>query len=184
MKYISRVFKILVIIIAIFGINKRKYISDECEVDMYNYIRDTLTSNGYKQYEISNYSRDNYQSKHNLNYWNNGSYYGFGMGAVSFLDNYRIINTKRLTKYIEHEFILEKVFENINLQISNTFMLGFRMIKGIDIEKFRDRYHKNILDILKVRELLEEGKLEFNNNYLFITKKYFYLSNEIIMEFI
>lgn len=168
----------------IFGINKRKYIDEDIESDMYNYIKDTLISNGYRQYEISNYGRDNYQSKHNLNYWNNGFYYGFGMGSVSYLANYRINNTKNLTKYINKDYIDSHEYENRDTQISNTFMLGFRKTKGININDFKNRYNIDILDIEPVSRLITEGKLVLEDNHLFIHPSYLYLSNEIILEFI
>ena len=168
----------------LFGINNRNYIEDEKEEEMYRCIEDKLESNNYYHYEISNYARNGYQSRHNINYWNNGEYYGFGMGAVSFLDSYRIVNTKSLTKYINQEFVLSKEYEDINIQISNTFMLGFRMINGININNFKERYKIDILDNLKVKELLNQGKLILKENYLFIPKEYFYLSNEILLEFI
>ena len=168
----------------IFGINKRNYIDEDIENNMYNYIKDTLKSNGYIHYEISNYSKDNYYSKHNLNYWNNGEYYGFGLGSVSYLNNYRITNTKNLTKYINKEYIDSSELEDRNIDISNTFMLGFRKIKGININDFKDKYNIDILDIEPVSRLIKEGKLVLDNNNLYIHPNYLYLSNEIILEFI
>ena len=151
---------------------------------MYNYIKDTLTENGYNHYEISNYAKDGYYSKHNLNYWNNGEYYGFGFGAVSYLNNTRITNTKNLRSYLNQEYIYLEEVEDENTSISNTFMLGFRLIKGIDILKFKEKYNKDILDNLIVVKLIKEGKLVLEDNRLYIHPDYFYLSNEIILEFI
>ena len=168
----------------VFGINNRKYIDEDIEEEMYHYIEKRLASNGYRHYEISNYAKDGYESFHNINYWNNGEYYGFGMGAVSFLDSKRITNTKSLTKYIEGEYILTEEMESLEVQISNTFMLGFRMIKGINIDKFKKRYKRDILEIEPVRKLISEGKLVIDDNQLFIAPKYFYLSNEIILNFL
>lgn len=167
-----------------FGIKKREYIEEDIEEEMYLYIREKLKENGYIHYEISNYAKDGYQSIHNLNYWDNGEYYGFGLGAVSYLDSYRINNTKSLTKYIAGEYQLNQEYEDEKIRISNTFMLGLRMIKGIDVIKFKERYHQNIIDIYPVKELLEESKLILEDNHLFIAPKYFYLSNEIILNFI
>lgn len=168
----------------VFCINNRKYIDEEKEEEMYLYIENKLKSNGYLHYEISNYAKDGYQSIHNINYWENGYYYGFGMGAVSYLDNYRISNTKSLIKYIEGEYLLGSNYENESIRISNTFMLGLRMIKGIDVINFKKRYNKDIIDIATVKKLIREGKLMLEDNYLYIVPKYFYLSNEIIIELI
>lgn len=168
----------------VFGIKNRKYINEDIEEEMYRYIENRLIDKNYTHYEISNYAKEGYQSLHNINYWNNGEYYGFGMGAVSFLDSKRITNTKSLTKYIEGEYILTEEMESLEVQISNTFMLGFRMIKGINIDKFKKRYKRDILEIEPVRKLISEGKLVIDDNQLFIAPKYFYLSNEIILNFL
>ena len=168
----------------IFGINKREYIDENIEEEMYNYIKDTLKSNGYNHYEISNYSKDNYESKHNLNYWNNGEYYGFGLGSVSYLNNNRITNTKNLTKYLNKDYIDSIEYETKEIDISNTFMLGFRKTKGINVLDFKNKYNIDIMDIEPVTRLLNEGKLVLKDNHLYINPKYLYLSNEIIIEFI
>jgi len=168
----------------IFGINKRKYIDEDLELEMYNYINKILTNNNYLQYEISNYSRIDYQSKHNLNYWNNGEYYGFGLGAVSYLNNNRITNTKNLTKYLTNNYIETKDYEDKLVNISNTFMLGLRKVNGININDFKNKYNMDITDIEPVNRLIKEEKLILKDNQLYINPKYFYLSNEIIIEFI
>lgn len=168
----------------IFGINKREYIDEAIEEEMYNYIKNTLNSNGYNHYEISNYAKDNYESKHNLNYWNNGYYYGFGYGAVSHLENKRITNTKNLTKYLNNNYIDNIEYETKDIDISNTFMLGFRKTKGINVLDFKNKYNINILDIEPVSRLIKEDKLILQDNHLYINPKYLYLSNEIIIEFI
>jgi len=168
----------------IFSINKRKYIDEDLELEMYNYINKILTNNNYLQYEISNYSRIDYQSKHNLNYWNNGEYYGFGLGAVSYLNNNRITNTKNLTKYLTNNYIETKDYEDKLVNISNTFMLGLRKVNGININDFKNKYNMDITDIEPVNRLIKEEKLILKDNQLYINPKYFYLSNEIIIEFI
>ena len=168
----------------IFGIKNRQYISEDTEEQMYHYIEEQLTKQNYNHYEISNYAKDGYESKHNLNYWQNGSYYGFGMGAVSFINNHRITNTKSLTKYLNQEYAILDELEDEPIRISNTFMLGFRMIKGINIIDFKNKYHKDITSIEPVEKLIKEEKLILKDNHLFINSKYFYLSNEIILEFI
>lgn len=168
----------------IFGIKNRNYIAEEIELEMYNYLKNTLISKGYIQYEISNYAKDGYQSLHNLNYWNNGEYYGFGLGAVSYLNNSRITNTKNLTKYLSNNYIDNVEYEDENTNISNTFMLGFRKINGINTLEFRNKYNIDILDIKPVKRLIEEGKLVLANNQLYIHPNYIYLANEIIIEFI
>lgn len=168
----------------LFGIKKRDYIDEQKEEEMYRYIENILTSNGYGHYEISNYGKDGYKSLHNLNYWNNLEYYGFGMGAVSYLDHKRISNTLNLSKYLDKDFIKNIENETRELEISNTFMLGFRKIDGINIHEFEKRFGINPVDMEVVKRLIKEEKLILEGEQLFINPKYIYLSNAIIMEFI
>ena len=168
----------------LFGINNRKYIDDNIDFDMYKYIEVKLTNNNYIHYEVSNYSKNGYQSIHNLNYWNNLCYYGFGMGAVSYIDNYRISNTKNLSKYLNGEYIDNTIYEDEDIQISNTLILGLRKVGGINVLEFKNRYNKDIRDCYNIKELIKDNKLILKDNYLYINPKYFYLSNDILINFI
>ncbi len=168
----------------IFKINKRNNINEEIEEKMYRLIEQNLESNNYHHYEISNYAKDNYESIHNINYWNNGDYLGFGLGAVSFQNNIRRTNTKNLSKYMNNIYLQEEVYENIDVRISNTLILGLRKINGISISNFKKKYKKDLLEIDSIKELLKEGLLEKSNDHIKIPKKYIYASNEILIHFI
>ena len=168
----------------LFGISRRDYIKDDVEYEMYNYINNKLNNNGYIHYEVSNYARDGCYSKHNLNYWNNGEYVGFGLGAVSYINNHRISNTRNLSKYLECIYIDSKKYEDKRLRMSNTIILGLRKISGINVMSFNEIFDCNLLDLYNVRDLIDNGMLVFKDNYLFINPKYFYLSNEILINFI
>lgn len=168
----------------IFGIQKREYIEEEKEYKMYKKIKQILERNHYQHYEISNYAKLGYASKHNLNYWNNGNYYGFGLGAVSYIHNKRINNTLNFSKYLENKYHQEVIEEEKKIRISNEFILGLRKIEGIDRNDFKRKYQEDILNIPEVKKLLQEKKLIFQNNHLFIADKYLYLSNEILINFI
>ena len=148
------------------------------------YISKFLSSNGYNHYEISNYGIVGYQSLHNLNYWNNGFYYGFGMGSVSYLDGVRISNTKNLSKYLLGEYVDSSIIEDKDMMISNTIILGLRKIDGIKISDFNKRFNLNILDLYNISELIAEGKLVLDKDNLFIADKYFYMANEILINFV
>ena len=120
----------------LFGISNWEYIDDNIEYKMYKYISNKLESSSYVHYEVSNYAKDGYYSVHNLNYWNNGEYLGFGLGAVSYIDNHRIGNTKNLTKYLKCNYIDSDNYENKQMRMSNTIILGLRKTKGINIIEF------------------------------------------------
>ena len=86
-------------------IDNVKEIDEDLDYEMYKYIEKRLNNREHTHYEVSNYAKIGYESKHNLVYWNNEYYYGFGLGASGYLENYRYDNTKNLTKYNSHNFV-------------------------------------------------------------------------------
>ena len=168
----------------IYYLKNRQYISEDVDEDMYLFIESTLKKNGYIHYEVSNYAKEGYQSIHNLNYWNNGEYYGFGLGAVSYYDFVRRTNTRNLSKYLNGFYSLEEKNEDIDTSISNTLILGLRKIEGININYFYQLFHRNIFDMYDISKLVQEGYLEVVDDYLRIPSKYLYISNNILIHFV
>lgn len=162
-------------------INKEKNIDQDLDYEMYKYIEDRLKGNGYIHYELSNYAKENYYSKHNLTYWNNEEYYGFGVGASSYLDLMRIDNHRSLTKYISNDFS-NNVTDTKDDVIKDALILGLRKIKGINIEEFNKRYDSNIELLLK--KFIEQNKIEIKDGQIYIVDEWIYKMNEILMEII
>lgn len=162
--------------------NNTKNIDDNLDLEMYNIICSKL--NNYNHYEISNFAKEGYESKHNLTYWNNENYYGFGMGASGYINNIRYINTKSINKYIENNYIYEEEKLNLKETMENEMILGLRKLEGVSISKFREKYNKNIEEVFNIEKLLKEGKLIIENDYIKIPNKYLYVSNEILINFI
>ncbi len=158
--------------------------SDDNERKMYDFIIQKLKQNGYHQYEFSNFSKKNYESKHNLVYWNNENYYGFGLGASGYLNNVRYENTRSLSNYLKGNYKLESHVLTIDEKLQNEFILGFRKIKGINKQTFFKKYKKNIKEIQKVEELLKNKILKENETNIYINPKYIYVSNEILLNFV
>ena len=165
-------------------IDGHDYIDQDIDSDMYKYISNTLSKNGYKHYEISNYAKTGYESIHNKNYWVNGEYYGFGLGAVSYLDNYRISNTKNMTKYLKNTYIDKKEYEDINVRKENDLILGLRLIEGINIDRFNKKYDDDLLNRDVIKELVNEKYLIVNNNYIKCNEEYIYLENILLEKII
>lgn len=165
-------------------INNINNIDEEIDLKMYELICNKLKQNGYIHYEISNFSKVGFESKHNLTYWNNNEYYGFGMGASGYIDNIRYDNTRSFNNYINGIYIKESHKLDINETIENEFILGLRKINGINKEEFKNKYNKNIKDIEIVNKLLKEGKLLEDEKNIYINKDYIYVSNDILIEFI
>ena len=165
-------------------INNYQNIDEDIEYEMYKYIENKLTSNGYIHYEISNYAKEGYSSIHNINYWDNGSYYGFGLGSVSYIDNYRISNTKNISKYNKEIYISNREYEDMNTKMSNDMILGLRKIKGVSISKFYNKYKKDIREVFDIDDLINNKILIIDNDNMYIDSKYIYLSNQVLIRFI
>ena len=165
-------------------IDNYKPLDDDKEREMYDFITKTLKENDYVRYELSNFSKEGYESKHNLTYWNNEHYYGFGLGASGYVDNVRYENTKSLNEYLKGNYILEKNELSLEETIQNEFILGLRKIKGINKENFYKKYKINIKELPKVKTLLNEKLLLEDNTNIYINPKYLYTSNEILLNFI
>ena len=165
-------------------INNYQNIDEDIEYEMYKYIENKLTSNGYIHYEISNYAKEGYKSTHNINYWDNGSYYGFGLGSVSYIDNYRISNTKNISKYNKGIFVSNREYEDMNTNMSNDMILGLRKIKGVSISKFYNKYKKDIREVFDIDDLINNKILIIDNDNMYIDSKYIYLSNQVLIRFI
>ena len=162
-------------------INGMKNIDEDIDYEMYKYIEDTLEKNDYIHYEISNYAKNGYQSKHNLVYWNNEEYYGFGLSSTSYINNERITNTKNLRKYLNGEYLDTSVYEDKDIRMENEIMLGLRKLDGINLDRFKDKFNVSLEDIYNIDNLVRNGYLIRDNICIKIDKKYMYISNEIIV---
>lgn len=147
-------------------------------------LEEILKKHGYIHYEISNYARKGFESKHNLTYWNNDYYYGFGLGASGYLGNIRYDNTRSLNKYLSGKYRLNDNIIDDNEKMQNEFILGLRKLNGINKKSFFDKYKMDIKSIWVVKNLLRDGFLLENDNYVYINPKYLYLSNEILLKFL
>ena len=130
-------------------INNIESISEELDYEMYKLICKEMLNHNYEHYEISNFSKPGYYSKHNLCYWNNDNYYGFGLGASSYIDNKRITNTRSINKYLKGNYRLDIIELSNNDLIEYKIMLNLRKAEGISLKEVK----------LDVRDLVKEGLL-------------------------
>ena len=147
--------------------------SDEAEEEMYDYLAETLPKFGFRRYEISNYARHDFVCRHNLAYWQDRPYFGFGAAAHSYHDGRRTANTKDLGAYIKAVTSGESpahTEETVTKEkhIEEFCFLALRTADGIDREKFsktfgceaESLYQKSIGD-LKAKKFLEETPSHF-----------------------
>ncbi len=166
------------------AINRVNYIDEDLDYKMYQLICKNLADN-YDHYEISNFAKKGFQSKHNLCYWQNKNYYGFGLGASSYIGTTRINNTKSLTKYLQDKYILN--YENLtkNDIMSYEMILGLRLLQGINKDQFKEKYAKDIYDAFPIiNNLLNKNLLVDDGNSIYIKEDKVYVSNEILINFI
>ena len=114
---------------------------DDTQADMYELINKILENNKFYRYEISNFSKNGFESKHNLNYWNNSEYYGFGVSAHGYVDGVRYSNYCELEKYMENPSTREfGKFLTVQEKLEEEIFLGFRKTEGINIEKINSEF--------------------------------------------
>ncbi len=166
----------------ILKINNYQNIDEDVDYKMYKYIEDTLENNEYIHYEVSNYAKKGYESKHNLVYWNNEEYYGFGLSSTSYINNTRRTNTKNLTKYLNNNYLDEENYEDKKTRMENEIMLGLRKIDGLNLNTFKEKYSIDLEEIYDITDLLKQGYLIKEDNNLKINKEHIYISNEILLK--
>ena len=115
---------------------------DEATAEMYRLTQKTLTATGYEHYEVSNYALPGYQCQHNRIYWKNQPYYGFGMGAASYVSGQRFSRPRTRREYyawLKDGAIVDAPQTSETDYILETLMLGLRLADGVDLTQF-DRY--------------------------------------------
>lgn len=161
------------------------YAGEDEFVAMYETLVATLSGAGFSQYEVSNFAKSGYQSRHNITYWENKPYYAFGVGAHRYVDGVRSANSKSFNKYMRGE---DGTAESVDAsgQVLEALMLALRMVRGLDLKDFEERYGVNLL---KSREkeltlLTGEGLLALSDGRLSIPSRAMPVMNSIISRLI
>ena len=168
------------ILYKLYNENKFELFNDDEEATLYYQIQKYLNKLGYTQYEISNFSKPNYECVYNLNTWNNLNFLGIGASASYYINNKRYTNVKNLNKYFESidkkEVALdEEEVIDFETNINEEIILGLRKINGINVSSFNKKFNVNIFDYYKnINFLLENNLLEFKNNQLKTNYLYFF----------
>ena len=170
-----------------------KLLEEEQERNMYWSAKRILEKNGYCHYEISNFSKKGYESKHNNDCWNQEEYIGFGLAAHSYFDNKRFSNIDCFDKYIQN-IEMNKIDENIEIheeqdreaKAKEFMMLGLRKIEGVSISEFERRFRVHPLFYFRfeISKLEELGLLEVDLDKIKLTKKGLDLANKVFEEFV
>lgn len=163
----------------------RRDLPDEKLVaDMYELMIDRLAGAGYEQYEISNFARPGFASRHNSKYWTLDPVYGYGVSAHSFDGTHRYANERDTARYVammENSASAEVMREDIDLSSEFVF-LGLRLTEGIDLDNFHRRFGIDFDD--RVAGLVENELVEVINGRLRLTRRGMLFSNEVFAEFV
>lgn len=164
---------------------------EDAEAEMYETLMEQMENGGLRQYEISNFAVPGFESRHNLTYWNNEEYYGFGAGAHGYVDGIRKSNFGPLKKYMEplskgelpimdeHKVPLEEKMEE-------EMFLGLRKTEGVSIRHFEEKFGQNPLYLfaVQIKEWSARGLLKSDGEKISLTRRGRLLGNEVFQSFI
>jgi oxygen-independent coproporphyrinogen III oxidase len=185
-----------------------KQTDDDLAADMMEIASERLRIANFEQYEISNWALNNdngknYQCRHNLQYWRNQPYFGFGAGAHGCIEGYRIANARGIREYIrivEDEKENKKPFPfspstvdiselNQTISMQETMMVGLRLTQeGVSRDRFLQTFNLDMVEVFgkAIEKLTSQGLLEWNNSThnLRLTPRGRYLGNRVFLEFV
>ena len=166
---------------------------EETERNMYWYVKNNLELNGYKHYEISNFAKKGYESKHNINCWNQKQYFGFGAAAHSYRDITRYSNTDKIEEYIrnvkserlDRNRIIHEVQKEYDTE-KEYMLLGLRKINGVKISEFKLKFGKNPIYLFRneLKKLTDEKLISIDEDNIRLTNRGIDLANLVWEEFI
>ncbi len=159
------------------------------ERNQYNYTKNYLELNGYKHYEISNFAKKGFESKHNMNCWKQKQYIGFGLSAHSYIKGYRYSNTCNLQEYLNNNSTDVKIIhekQNIDDMKKEYMLLGLRKIDGIKISEFKEKFGENPIYIFRkeLKKLIEQKLLIIDLDDIKLTRKGLDFANLVWEEFV
>ena len=163
---------------------------EDLEAKMFEYIISELEANGFEHYEISNFTKPGFESRHNLMYWDNAEYFGVGAGASGYLNGVRYRNRGPIQHYLKavaegNARLAEEVLTKGEMMEEELF-LGLRKKSGVSIARFEEKFGLSFEDRYGqiVRELCEQGLLVTDDKVIRMTKKGLFLGDTVAERFI
>ena len=160
-------------------------LDEDEDAEWYDYINERLNEIGFHQYEISNYYKRK-PSLHNQVYWHYEDYEGIGLGAHSLKEHVRYENTRSLTQYLNHQYLMNKAYIDKEDELFEKIMMGLRLKEGICIEKIDELYQIHLIE--RYREVINKyqkiNMLEVADGYLRTTSLGMKFLNTILVDFL
>lgn len=165
--------------------------NEDLESDMFDYILTRLENHGFEHYEISNFTKPGFESRHNLMYWDNAEYYGLGAGASGYLNGMRYRNRGPIQHYLNsiselgharlHEEILSK-----EEQMEEEMFLGLRKKSGVSVQRFEEKFGLDFWERYGdiVDQLVKDDLLKNQREQIQLTKRGLFLGDTVAEKFI
>ena len=162
--------------------NVKEQNSDESAL-FYETVVSFLREHGYKRYEVSNFAKPNFYSKHNTVYWKNQNYVGVGLGACGYIENIRYENTKNISKYLSGEYISEKEELSSNEIIEEYLLTNLRLEDGFLLSDFKNKFGKDFLEEYKdkIETLKKDNLVVIENDIFKVTDQGMLLLNRVLV---
>ena len=177
---------------------------EELQIDMYQQAVSLLKSSGYEHYEISNFARPGFRSRHNQLYWRNEEYLGLGAGAYSYLNGTRFANTAMIETYIKPISTMPSKKGKVKFsgfypltvehreylsrkgRIGETIMMNLRLLEGLNLHRFQQRFGQALEDLYprELEKLSSLDLIEIQDGYVCLSSKGLLLANEVCREFL
>lgn len=162
--------------------------SEEEDRLMYQRTKQLLRENGFERYEISNYAKAGFESRHNTIYWVRKAYVGFGLGASSMVADRRWINTSDMTNYLSMDIDKKEEFHALTKEecMEEYMFLGLRMMQGVSIQGFFECFGRHMEEVYgkTIEKWIKEGFLQQKGDRISFTDKGIDVSNVILAEFL
>ena len=163
---------------------------EELEAEMFEYIIAELERSGFEHYEISNFSKPGFESRHNLMYWDNAEYYGIGAGASGYVDGVRYKNHGPIRHYLK---AVEEGSARINEehlsqreQMEEEMFLGLRKKSGVSMARFEEKFERSFQELYGeiVKDLVQQGLMQLDGDCVRMTKRGLFLGDTVAERFI
>ena len=163
--------------------------SDDEVAEIYDKTVQLLKSKGFLRYEVSNFCKSGYFSRHNLNYWKRGEYLGVGIGASSFVNERRFTNTESIDEYVRailSGYVAEVFSENVegDDRKKEYAMLSLRTSEGVNLKDYQSVFSSSFLEDFNLAIKKNNSYLEINDSSIKIKEEYLYVQNTILIDFI
>ena len=163
---------------------------EEVEAEMFEYIITELERSGFEHYEISNFSKSGFESRHNLMYWDNAEYYGIGAGASGYVNGVRYKNHAPIRHYMKAVEVgnarITEEHLTLREQMEEEMFLGLRKKSGVSMTRFEEKFNISFDDLYGqvVRDLCHQGLLQIEDQQIRMTKKGLFLGDTVAERFI